>query len=457
METVATESTAAEANHYAGKRTSSRALIRCGCSVLCGNAAAKTIRFSETTVLTHAPDYVMPEAPEDVVAYTQEQHALNAKLDASSLGQLPYCADCQLFVQVAEWAVASNSTMTLLEALGDAWCEKHLNTSATCPALVAKIISLAERVPAFLIHLGVYEPVRMCSLLGLCSVTCCPDAVTPQAIAMSVGRNCSEMHVTWTTGGNETESVVQFGQSALTQSAQGYQLTYTDGGWLGTIHRVVLSGLECGATYFYSVGGAGAQSPVYNFSTWNDQDLALPFTLAVVGDMAAGESVYAALNIAYLNSATNLNGVLHVGDVSYADGYEKTWDSFFEQLQPAMTRGVYQVCAGNHELVFNFSAYKSRFFGPGLGASPAPAAFDELFATEPVTPSSSEFVSTPSGTNFWSSWDVGCVHFVGLMTEDNFNTASDNTQLEGAHVCSRAVRQRSLPRLFHPLICSRCW
>ena len=113
-----------------------------------------------------------------------------------------------------------------------------------------------------------------------------------------------------------------------------------------------------------------------------------------------------------------------------------TWDAFFQSLQPAMTRVPYQVIPGNHELLFNFTAFKSRFFQPGLGASPAPGleawAEQGVFSDEIVEApaslseleaSKTQFQSTPSGTNLYSSWDLGCVHFIGLCTEDNFNTA----------------------------------
>jgi len=80
-----------------------------------------------------------------------------------------------------------------------------------------------------------------------------------------------------------------------------------------------------------------------------------------------------------------------------------------------------QVVPGNHELLFNFTAFKSRFFMSGIGASPAPADLEpgEGSAAAP----SPLGLSTPSGTNLYSSWDAGCVHFVGICSEDNFNTA----------------------------------
>src|SRR4051812_21685770 len=53
-------------------------------------------------------------------------------------------------------------------------------------------------------------------------------------------------------------------------------------------------------------------------------------------------------------------------------GYQKVWDDFFTQLQPTMTHLPYHAVPGNHELIFNFLAYRSRFFQSGLGATPDP-------------------------------------------------------------------------------------
>lgn len=80
-----------------------------------------------------------------------------------------------------------------------------------------------------------------------------------------------------------------------------------------------------------------------------------------------------------------------------------------------------QVVPGNHELLFNFTSFKSRFFTSGLGAAPAPEGSEPSEGTPAAT--SSLTSSTPSGTNLYSSWDAGCVHFVGICSEDNFNGA----------------------------------
>lgn len=214
-------------------------------------------------------------------------------------------------------------------------------------------------------------------------------------------------------GGNTTLDTVYYGTdpSNLSQSSEGYSLTYTYGGWLGFIHRAIMVNLEPNTLYFYTLGTkVGGQ--VYNFTTYNDASLNVPFNIAVVGDMGANDNPWSPINIAYLNAAVEAGQyqtVIHVGDVSYADGYQASWDLFFEELQPTMTRVPYQAIPGNHELIFNFTAFTSRFYTSGLGSDPVV--------------SQSDLDAGLSGTNMWSSYDIGCVHFIGLSSEDNFDSA----------------------------------
>ncbi len=278
---------------------------------------------------------------------------------------------------------------------------------------------------------------------------------------MSAGADASERHISWVTG-NASASIVAFGlDGKLDQLASGYNLTYTEGGWLGVIHRVVLSGLKPDSVYSYRVG---AGSAVHSFRTWNAEALKSPFSIALVGDMAAGESEWATRNIDWLNNAAqkgSIDAVIHIGDIrsalpllqvcaeltraprcrmclnratltlglflafSYADGYMATWDAFFTELQPTMTAVPYIVVPGNHEIMLNFTAYQHRFFTSGLGAadpSIAAAAAAAAVAGD-LKASAGLYQSTPSGTNLWSSWDVGCVHFVGLSSESVQDTA----------------------------------
>jgi len=119
-----------------------------------------------------------------------------------------------------------------------------------------------------------------------------------------------------------------------------------------------------------------------------------------------------------------------------------------------------QVIPGNLELLFNFTSFKSRFFMSGLGAAPAPGGAEPAESSPARPPSLTS--SILSGTNLYSSWDAGCVHFVGIC-EDNFNSAYiGDQQLEwltkdleaaAARRDAGAARRRALG-LDAPTVCS---
>jgi hypothetical protein len=46
--------------------------------------------------------------------------------------------------------------------------------------------------------------------------------------------------------------------------------------------------------------------------------------------------------------------MLHVGDLSYANGNPEIWDSFIEGLQPFAARLPYMIAVGNHEVGWFF-------------------------------------------------------------------------------------------------------
>ena len=48
--------------------------------------------------------------------------------------------------------------------------------------------------------------------------------------------------------------------------------------------------------------------------------------------------------------------MLHIGDISYAVGYQSEWDEFHSQIQNMTGTYPYHVCMGNHEMDFPGSA-----------------------------------------------------------------------------------------------------
>jgi len=89
----------------------------------------------------------------------------------------------------------------------------------------------------------------------------------------------------------------------------------------------------------------------------------------------------------------NLDFIIHAGDMAYdmPDEQGMKGDAFMEMIEPYAASVPYMVCPGNHEEGYNFTHYINRFHMPG----------DE----------------SGSGTNLYSSFNVGNVHFVSISTE----------------------------------------
>lgn len=88
--------------------------------------------------------------------------------------------------------------------------------------------------------------------------------------------------------------------------------------------------------------------------------------------------------------------VLHPGDVSYADGDMPHWDSFLTKVQRITSVVPYMVTPGNHEIWYNFSAYKTQFWTPA---------------------------SLEADDRMYYSFSVGPVHFLQINTETELDTA----------------------------------
>ena len=50
-----------------------------------------------------------------------------------------------------------------------------------------------------------------------------------------------------------------------------------------------------------------------------------------------------------LAKRSDMDLVLHIGDISYATGFMVEWDSFLELINPVASRVSYMTAIGNHE------------------------------------------------------------------------------------------------------------
>jgi len=234
----------------------------------------------------------------------------------------------------------------------------------------------------------------------------CGDS--PQQFHLSVTGDPTQMvvsYVSCSTWNTPACSVAKEGTTDW-KTFNGYSHTYTDGGWLGLLHTVVMTDLLADGTTRYSY--KCDNSTTLSF-TANPATGTFPLTVGVVADLGedcaregCGNATIKALGKAAQSG--ELQAIVHAGDIAYADGDQAKWDEYMREMEPATARVPYQVCVGNHEHHYNFSAFLNRFAMAGDGG----AAGGKLDVN-----------------NLFHSYDFGPAHFVAFSTEHDLNVQLD--------------------------------
>ena len=139
----------------------------------------------------------------------------------------------------------------------------------------------------------------------------------PWGIHLAYGSdNVHSMTVMWSTRAAVASSVAAvFLGSTPVANFSGEAIPFQSGNNTQTMHRVLLSGLQAGTTYSYSVGdGAAAMSPVLNFTTQPEDASSWSPRVAIYGDM--GISTNAQETMPWLLAeaqAGTIDAVLHIG------------------------------------------------------------------------------------------------------------------------------------------------
>jgi len=219
----------------------------------------------------------------------------------------------------------------------------------------------------------------------------------PQQVHLSYGADgTSEMVVTFSTMAPGTASQVSFwpfGQPQLAQTVNGASTKFVDGGTghhTQYIHRVSLTGLTPKQRYTYTAGDEQvAMSTEFSFKTMSDESGWAP-RLAVYGDFGLFNDRSIPLLQHEVNTS-NIDAILHIGDFAY-DLYNENGtrgDVWLNSVQSIYANVPVMTVPGNHERAYNFSNYKNRFTMP----------------------------MREDNDNFWYSFDMGPIHFVGISTE----------------------------------------
>eukprot|EP01052_Picozoa_sp_SAG31_P034500 SAG31_NODE_4042_length_3642_cov_2.065481_1_plen_279_part_00 len=120
------------------------------------------------------------------------------------------------------------------------------------------------------------------------------------------------------------------------------------------------------------------------------------------------------VNVRHFSEDDNIQSILHVGDLSYADSQMMRWESWGRMVEPVAARTPWMVAAGNHEIESDkretlpmgdhseFNTYQHRY------RMPAPESSHGL----------------PMQGNFWYSYDIAGAHVVVLNSYANTSVGS---------------------------------
>ncbi|KAL0338616.1 UNVERIFIED_CONTAM: putative purple acid phosphatase 20 [Sesamum angustifolium] len=225
------------------------------------------------------------------------------------------------------------------------------------------------------------------------------DPTSPQQVHISLsGEN--HMRISWITS-DPTPPVVYYGTSpgASTSSANGttnmyHYVTYRS----GEIHDVVVGPLKPNTVYYYRCGLSS--SPEFSFKT---PPSLYPIKFSIIGDL--GQTEWTSSTLDHI-AKSNYDVLLLPGDLSYADVYQPSWDTFGQLVQPLASSRPWMVTQGNHEVEKipavhheSFTSYNARWVMP--------------------------YKESGSSSNLYYSFEVAGVHVIMLGSYADFGPESD--------------------------------
>ncbi len=189
----------------------------------------------------------------------------------------------------------------------------------------------------------------------------------PQQVHISwVNDTKTTMTVMWQTDQPTKTSTVQYGETkTLGKEVTGTTETYDAA--TGIIHKVEMTKLKPGTTYYYKVGNKeDGWSNTFAFKTAPAKTE--NFSFVAVGDVGVTE--HAAKNVSLI-AELKPAFTLILGDLSYANGKHGMWDLWINEIQPAAANIPFMMTLGNHEFEKvkkarrGVDAYIVRFSHPG--------------------------------------------------------------------------------------------
>jgi 3',5'-cyclic AMP phosphodiesterase CpdA len=320
------------------------------------------------------------------------------------------CDVCVLLLTVLESENSTTVAKDISRGLDDlckgAFGKEHPELLKDCE-LVSK--AFAAQLPQFAHTLNgsLYTARTLCDIASLCTVDCCAKPSDPEQVRLVLTSDPSKLVVSFVALARFDSPAVssQCGATSL-HTSPATRHTYEKGGWRGNIYTAVLENIVGGEQCWFTIEDRATKQtfPRTHFTAVNRRASAHPATAPLrmlsLGDMGTTHSQETYDGITDLMKARGFDMVVHNGDISYADGIQQLWDEYCRKMEPISAHVPYMTTPGNHELPWDFAAYRARFAEAlAVGDSDEPRGNN-----------------TPAGM-FWSR-DVGPVHLVGIDTED---------------------------------------
>lgn len=204
-----------------------------------------------------------------------------------------------------------------------------------------------------------------------------------------------------------TDSKVNFGPASILLNQFALTPHFT------TDHEVVVTGLQPGSTYYYSIGTNNQELVTGNnlyFETLPNEGEEGNYSFVVLGDCGTGYTEQLNVKSAVIgNYGQHFNGVILLGDNAYQSGFDSEYQSnFFNgKYNEIFENTVIWPTPGNHD------------YNNHIPFSPDPAYYD-IFNC----PSNGEAGGLASGTEKYYSFNHGNVHFISLDSYDEARSAN---------------------------------
>ena len=218
-----------------------------------------------------------------------------------------------------------------------------------------------------------------------------PALATAHAESYGASPSPRHVHMSWSSDPSSSQAILWQTDADTLATMVEYATAGTDpefalgGSFLasatpedGRLHEVHLCGLKPGTRYTYRVGGEGAWSPEYSFTTAPEPGSSASFKVGIAGDARDNQSTWGQL----LSQMESHDPAFYLfsGDLVDLGVNMVEWEAWFDALGGVGEYKPFMTVHGNHEFLTR------QYFG---------------------------FFSLP-GNEQWYSFDYGQMHIVGL-------------------------------------------